>query len=70
MISSVLWLLNDMLSLKIGVNKQKNLIFCWNLKATAKKSRILGSVIQCTDPRIWILMSRIRNTVYPELLTR
>jgi hypothetical protein len=52
-------------TVKNRTEKHKNLIFCWYLKATAEKCRIriLGSVIQCTDPRIRIRikMSRIQT---------
>ncbi len=70
MISNVLGLVNDMLSLKTDVkvpsvrHKQNKLreilIFCWHLESHWQA----GSVVQCT-PRIRIKMSRIWNTGCP-----
>ncbi len=45
----------------VPINKTK-LIYCWLLETHLKKRAGSRSLIQCTDPRILIKTSRIRNT--------
>jgi hypothetical protein len=72
MISTVLRLLNGILSLKTDVNvsiernKQKNLeknLFCWHLESHCQKREgsESGSGIQCTDPRIPDLFQNVTD---------
>jgi hypothetical protein len=71
MISTILWLLNDMLPLNTDVNvptvRNKQKTFAGIFKATAKRSRIRarsGSVIQCTDPDPEQNVTDLEHSVY------